>query len=138
MKSFNHLTKDLKLKRPLRYFSSRKVGLRGQASSEQADGPGKPHVNREMLPIHCHAWTCLSSATLECTSPAKRFPLKTVNEKKFLSTQQIHKKLNSTPMSEHKTDMNITKIEKYKKTSMTEHKTDMNITKIEKHTKKVL
>ena len=32
----------------------------------------------------------------------------------------------------HKTDMNITKIDKYKKmnsNSMTEHKTDMNITK---------
>ena len=35
-------------------------------------------------------------------------------------------------MTKHKTDMNITKIDKYKKmksNSMTEHKTDMNITK---------
>ena len=32
----------------------------------------------------------------------------------------------------HKTDMNITKIEKYKKLKMTEPKTDMNITKIDK------
>ena len=31
-------------------------------------------------------------------------------------------------MIEHKTDMNITKIDKYKKLNMTEHKTDMNIT----------
>ena len=38
-------------------------------------------------------------------------------------------------MTEHKTDMNITKIEKYKKLNMTEHKTDMNITKIEKYKK---
>ena len=33
-------------------------------------------------------------------------------------------------MTEHKTDMNITKIDKYKKlnrNSLTEHKTDMNI-----------
>ena len=46
-------------------------------------------------------------------------------------------------MTGHKTDMNITKIDKYKtknknknklsNTSMTEHKTDMNITKIEKY-----
>ena len=33
-------------------------------------------------------------------------------------------------MTEHKTDMNITK---YKKLNMTEHKTDMNITKIDKY-----
>ena len=31
-------------------------------------------------------------------------------------------------MIEHKTDMNITKIDKYKKLNMTKHKTDMNIT----------
>ena len=36
-----------------------------------------------------------------------------------------YKKLN---MTEHKTGMNITKIDKYKKLNMTEHKTDMNIT----------
>ena len=35
-------------------------------------------------------------------------------------------------MTEHKTDMNITK---YKKLNMTEHKTDMNITKIDKYKK---
>ena len=36
-------------------------------------------------------------------------------------------------MTEHKTDMNITKIDKYKKLIMTqEHKTDMSITKIKK------
>ena len=39
-------------------------------------------------------------------------------------------------MAEHKTDINITKIEKYKKLNMTEHKTDMNITKIDKYKKK--
>ena len=38
-------------------------------------------------------------------------------------------------MTEHKTDMNITKIEKYKKLNMTGHKTDMNITKTEKYKK---
>ena len=45
-----------------------------------------------------------------------------------------YKKLNITV---HKTDIKITKIDKYKKklniTSMTEHKRDMNITKIEKY-----
>ena len=35
-------------------------------------------------------------------------------------------------MTEHKTDMNITK---YKKLNMTEHKTDMSITKIDKYKK---
>ena len=30
-------------------------------------------------------------------------------------------------MTQHKTHMNITKIDKYKKLNMTEHKTDMNI-----------
>ena len=41
-------------------------------------------------------------------------------------------------MAEHKTDMNITKIDKYKKLIMTqEHKTDMSITKIKKNTKKL-
>ena len=35
-------------------------------------------------------------------------------------------------MTEHKTDMNITK---YKKLNVTEHKTDMNITKIDKYKK---
>ena len=72
--------------------SSRKTRVQGQASSEQADAQGKPQVCREMLPIHCRTRTCLSNATLECTSPAKRFSLTTVNEKKFLSTQQIQKK----------------------------------------------
>ena len=38
-------------------------------------------------------------------------------------------------MAEHKTDINITKTEKYKKPNMTEHKTDMNITKIDKYKK---
>ena len=38
-------------------------------------------------------------------------------------------------MTEQKTDINITKIEKYKKLNMTEHKTDMNITKIDKYKK---
>ena len=42
-------------------------------------------------------------------------------------------------MTEHKTDMNITKIVKYKKslnsTSMTEYKTDMSITEIDKYKK---
>ena len=27
----------------------------------------------------CLSWTCLSNATLECTSPAKRFPLNNAN-----------------------------------------------------------
>ena len=40
-------------------------------------------------------------------------------------------------MREHKTDMNITKNEKYKKLNMTEHKTNMIITKIDKYKKKL-
>ena len=59
--------------------SSRKTGLPPQVSSEQPDAQSRPQVGREMLPIHCHAWTCLSNATPECTSPTKRFPLKTAS-----------------------------------------------------------
>ena len=36
-------------------------------------------------------------------------------------------------MIEHKTDINITKIEKYKKLNVVEHKTDINIIKIDKY-----
>ena len=36
-------------------------------------------------------------------------------------------------MTEHKTDLNITKIKKYKKLNLTEHKTHMKITKIDKY-----
>ena len=34
-------------------------------------------------------WTCPSVTTFECTSPAEIFATKTVNEKKFLSTQSL-------------------------------------------------
>ena len=44
-------------------------------------------------------------------------------------------KLNSNTMTGQKTDVNLTKNEKYKKPNMTEHKTDMNITKIDKYRK---
>ena len=49
----------------------------------------RPQLSRQMLPIHCHAWSCLSNAMLECISPTNRFPPKTVNEKKFLSTESL-------------------------------------------------
>ena len=67
----------------MRNSSARKMRVMPQASSEQAQT--RPQVSREMLPILCHAWTCLSIARLECISPAKRFPQKIFNEKKFLS-----------------------------------------------------
>ena len=70
-------------------WSNKKIGLSSQGSSEQADAQSMPQVSREILPIHCHTLTCLSNAMLEFTSPAKRFPPKATNEKKFLSTQQI-------------------------------------------------
>ena len=38
-------------------------------------------------------------------------------------------------MIKHKTDMKITKNEKFKKINMTEHKTDMRITKLDKYKK---
>ena len=59
--------------------SSRKTRVQLQASSEQADDQIRPQVSKEILPIHCHAWTWLSIVTLECTSPTKRFLPKTVN-----------------------------------------------------------
>ena len=74
-----------------RACSNRKVGLRPQVSSEHAVAHSRPQVSREMLPVHCHAWTCLSIIALECTSPVRRFPPKTANEKNFFSTQQIQK-----------------------------------------------
>ena len=54
-----------------------------QASSEQANAQSRRQVSREMLLVHWQAWACLSIVTLECTSPAKRFPPKSVNEKKM-------------------------------------------------------
>ena len=41
-------------------------------------------------------------------------------------------------MKEHKTDMNITKIGKYKKLIVTQHKADMNIIKIEIYKKLIM
>ena len=38
-------------------------------------------------------------------------------------------------MAEHKTEINITKIEKYKNLNKTEHKIEMNNTKIDKYKK---
>ena len=68
--------------------SSRKMPLLPrQASSEQEDGQSRPQVSRQMLPIHCHAYLLI--VTLECTSPAKGFPPKNFNEKKFLPTQSL-------------------------------------------------
>ena len=46
-------------------------------------------MSRQILPIHYHTSTCLSIVTLECTSPAKRFSMNTVNEKKFFSPQSL-------------------------------------------------
>ena len=55
---------------------------------------------------------------------------------KDITKTEKYKKLN---MMEHKTDINITKINKYKKklnsTSMMERKTHMNITEIDKYEK---
>ena len=64
----------------------RKTRVQSQTSSEQADAQSRPQVSREMLPIHCNAWTCLSIVTLEYTSLVRFLP-NAVNEKKFLSTQ---------------------------------------------------
>ena len=56
---------------------------------------------------------------------------------KLKNTKKKEKKLNSTSMMEHKTDIDITKIEKYQKLNMKKHKTDMIITKIDKYNKKL-
>ena len=65
---------------------SKEAPLQPQASSEQTDAEIRSQVSREMLLVHCQAWTCLSIVTLDCTSSAYRFLPKTFNEKKFLST----------------------------------------------------
>ena len=46
-----------------------------------------------------------------------------------------HQKLNDAALAEHKTDIDITKIE-IQKLNMTERKTEMNITKNEKYENK--
>ena len=68
---------------------SKETGLLLQASNEQADSESRPQVSREVLPIHCQAWTCPSIVMLNYTSPAKRFLPKIVNEKKYLPTQLL-------------------------------------------------
>ena len=70
-------------------MSSRKMPVLPQDLSEQADSQSRCQVSRETLPTHCHASTCLSIVTLECTSASKRFPPKTVNEKKFRFNQSL-------------------------------------------------
>ena len=84
-----HLCQSLFFNNVAGLRSSSKMPVEMQASSEQADTQNRPEVCREMLHIHSHAWTCLSIVTLECTSPTKRFPPKTVNEKTSLSTQSL-------------------------------------------------
>ena len=123
----------------------------------------------------------------ECASPAKKFSPKIANEKNFLSTQQIQKKLkqqfyieeknkqvhlqikmhlknikieeykktwstkyqriNTQPIKTKNNQIhlqnkihnehfnNIDTTGKYKKLNMTEHKTEMNVTKIDKYKK---
>ena len=103
----------------------------GQASSEQADVQSKLQVSREMLLIHCRARTCLSNATLECTSPAKRFPLKTVNEtqchfyptntkrtEQHFYNEDKSKQVHSQIKIHNEHLKNITKIVKYKKAEL--------------------
>ena len=104
----------------------------------------RPQVSREMLPVHCHAWTYLSIVTLECTSPAKRFLPKTVNEKKVLTTQSLAfilienqytllkltntiKKLSSTSTTKTKTSK-YTHILRYKKLWQIQ-KTELQVSK---------
>ena len=48
-----------------KHISSRKMGLRPQTSSEQADVQSRPQVSREILPvldmpIHGHAWVYIT------------------------------------------------------------------------------
>ena len=68
---------------------SKETRLLLQASSEQADTESRPQLSREILPIHCQAWTCPYIVMLNYTSPAKRFLPKIVNEKKYLPTQLL-------------------------------------------------
>ena len=81
-------------------------------------------MSKEMLRVLCQAWTWLSIVTVKCTSPAKKFPPKTANEKSFL----LPSKYKKTEQHFYKEDKNkqvhsqikmhlkrIAKIEKYKK-----------------------
>ena len=84
--------------------SSRKTRLQPQVLREQADVQSRPQVNREMLPIHFNAWSSLSIFTLEWTSPAKRFPPKTANEKNSFISNKYKKKMSSTSATKTKTN----------------------------------
>ena len=126
--------------------SSRKVRLLLQVSSEQVDAQGRPQVSWEMLPIHCHAWTCLSIVTLEYKSSANEkwvciicewkeilfYPTNTKkNNKKNLNKRNIKQKNEQHLSKEVKNKQihsqikihsehlkNINKIEKYKNTEL--------------------
>ena len=54
--------------------------MRHQTSSGQAHAQIRPHVSREMLPIHCHA---LPSIVIHIHCP------KTVDEKNILSARSL-------------------------------------------------
>ena len=84
--------------------SSRKTPLSLQDPRKQADAQSRSQVSRQMLPIHCHAWTCLFIVTFECTSPTKRFPPKTAKWKEIPSNPTNTKKLNSAPTTKTKTN----------------------------------
>ena len=83
-----------------------------------------------VTPEHAYPLSRLSVHHLLIDSHRKNYQWKEIP---FYPTNT--KKLNSTSVTEYKTDMNITIINKYKKVNMTEHKTAMNITKIEKYKK---
>ena len=93
MQDFNVWAHDLNIRNPSKINTSswKTTRWRQHASSEQADAHNTASnlkwVGRCKLDmsVHCYAWTSLSIDMLEWASTAKRFPLKTVNEKKFLS-----------------------------------------------------
>ena len=117
----------------------------------------RPQVSRQMPRVGlkwvgrcCLSWTHLSSATLECTSPVKRFPVRTANLNNTSATKTrtikyTHRlrypwwtllKLSNIKNKQQFYDGEKNKHTKYKKLNVTEHKTDMNITKINKYNEK--
>ena len=109
-------------------ISSRKTRLSPQTSIEQADAQSRPQVSKEMLPVHWQDWTCLSNATLECTSPAKRIPLKAAIMNSTFTTKTRANKYTHRLKYGERTLLKNWKIQKKLKykVSKNKHKTDEN------------
>ena len=84
-----------------------------------------PRVDHKWVRRCCLSWTCLFNATLECTSPAKRFPLKTANLKSTSTTKTRTNKYTRRLRYAGRTLLKLINTKKLKyKVSKNKHTTD--------------